>query len=352
MLATQWFSRGAVLATAGACLCVAACGAPTSGTSTLPHTTTTNPIDLEQLDCPSYAVKAIITAIKVTIGGPSDLNATEIVCLARQSGRDVILEIKTVYQQPPNSPELLMVGPDAAGSLAQLQATLSSSGFTSVSGVGDNAASVIETVSGRRAVTLYVQRGGTEFHISMETALPDAMVQRDERTLALALLPQIRSVPVPGQASVNPNDMNAFFAGAYAASLLTVDQLSKDLGKPALPLSANGGRPSYAQGIDVSNAKTVSKDGSVYLALEVYRAASDAAARAFYTSFFSRGATPDPALSGVGDAAVLYPQVNTLYVLAGREIVNVMISGTGVAAADSLGVEKALVADVVPRLQH
>jgi hypothetical protein len=334
---------------------LAACGDTPFATPTpLPHTTTGSAIDLNQLDCPSPTVKAIVTAIRVTIGRPSDLNALEIVCLGRESGRDVILQIKTVYQQPQNAPGLLMIGPDSAGSLAQLQASSTSTGgFTSVSGVGDNAASFIETVSGRRAVTLYVQRGGTEFHISMEFALPDSVLQRDERTLALALLPQIRSAPVPGRASVNPQDLGAFYAGDYAASLVTPAEIAAVLGRPVLPLRSNGGRASYQPGIGVSNATSLAKDGSITFELQVYRGTSAAVARAFLTGFWEvPTTTPNPALAGLGDAAFLDVTGNRLVVLSGRELASISVGGPTMPRDTSLVMEKALAAILVPRLLH
>lgn len=353
MLARQRLVRFAVGLLALACLCVCACGPDKPQPTTPPVKVTSSSIDLDQLDCPSDTVKAIINAIKVSIGGPTALNALEIVCLARTSGMDVVLQVKTVYQQPQNAPDLLMIGPDSAGSLAQLEALSGRSGFSSVSGVGDSAASFIENVSDRRAVTLYVQRGGTEFHISMETDLPDATVQRDERTLALALLPQIRSIPVPSRPSVNPTDLTTFYSGDYAASLATVDEVSTAVGRPALPLSANGGRPGYQPGIDVSNARTVSKDGMLFITLEVYRAADASAARAWLTSYWQMPTTtPNPALAGLGDGAFLDVPGNRLVVLSGRELATISVAGSTSSGAATLAMEKALAVTIVPRLLH
>ncbi len=354
MLSRRMTSGFAVGAVALSVLCVSACGPDKPQPTTPPIKVTGSAIDLDQLDCPSDTVKAIIHAIKVSIGGPTALNALEIVCLARTSGMDVVLQVKTVYQQPQDPTNLLMIGPDPAGSLAQLQATSSSAGgSTSVSGVGDSAASFIENVSGRRAVTLYVQRGGLEFHISMETALPDATVQRYERTLALALLPQIRSVPVPGRASVNPADLSAFYSGAYAASLATPEEITAAVGRPVLPFSANGGRPGYQPGIDVSNAITVTKDGILNITLEVYRAASASAARTWLTSYWQMPTTtPNPTLAGLGDAAFLDVPGNRLVVVSGRELMTISVGGAPSASVNELAMEKTLAATIAPRLLH
>lgn len=353
MLARQRLVRFAVGVLAVSVLCASGCNEKPKPT-TPPIKVTGSSIDLDQLDCPSDTVKAIINAIKVNIGGPTALNAFEIVCLARDSSGDVVLQVKTVYQQPQNTPALLMLGPDSAGSLAQLQASSASSGgFTSVTGVGDAAASVIENVSGRRAVTLYVQRGGTEFHISMEISLPDSVVQKDEETLAKALLPLLPSTPARSTASVNPLDQAAFFAGGYAASLLTPTEITAAMGRPTLPLSANGGKPSYQPGIDVSNATTVTKDGTVFFDLQVYRAGSATAARAFLLSFFEvPTTTPNPQLVGLGDDAFLDVPGMRLLVLSGREIASISIHGSTVSGNDALPMERTLAAAIAPRLLH
>ena len=354
MLGRQGHSRAGFTATALACFWFAACGFTQMQPTPAPNSTTTNPIDLNNLNCPSGTVKAIINVIRVTIGRPNDLNADEIVCLAQETGKDVILQINTRYHHAQRPPNLFMVGPDSAGSLAQLQASSASSGgFTPVGGVGDAAASFVENVSGRRALTLYVQRGGTEFHISMETALPDAVVEGYEKTVALALLPLLPSTPVHSAASVNPLDVSAFYAGDYAASLLKVDEITAALGRPVLPLSANGGKPSYQPGIDISNATTVTKDGSLFFDLQVYRAGSASAAKTFLATFFEvPTTTPNPQVAGLGDGAFLDVPGVRLLVLSGREIASISVHGTTVSGTDALAMEKALALAVVPRLLH
>ncbi len=49
----------------------------------------------------------------------------------------VVLRIKSFTFSDDETPELVMIEPDASGSLAQLEASLGPWAFTSVSGVGD-----------------------------------------------------------------------------------------------------------------------------------------------------------------------------------------------------------------------
>jgi hypothetical protein len=323
-------------------------------------TTVTNPIDLYKLDCPSDTVKAIVSAIEVSVMqsqpyGPGRDDSyvrqrLQVECIGQLSGRDVHLKVS--WLTPPTSPvpDNIFVGPDDSGSLAQLEASLGSGAFTPVGGVGDHAGAAVETQSGTRTVTLYVRRGSTEFHISMQGSLPDIAMQSEEQQIAKLLLPQIPTASTGPTAGPNAAD---FIGGGYAASLITTDQVTTAMGRPALPLTANGGRPAYAPGIDVSNAYTNAKDGSERLDLQVYRARSTSVAQAFLTSFVELPrTTPNPDLSGLGDAAYLEGVTGRLFVLSGREIVSIMVQGQGLSSDAGLRTAKTLAAIVAPKLLH
>jgi hypothetical protein len=331
-----------------------------SPNETVRSTTVTNPIDLYKLDCPSDTVKAIVSAIEITIVGshpygpaPDDSyveQRLQVECIGQLSGRDVHLKVS--WLTPPKSPvpDSIFVGPDDSGNLAQLEASLGSGAFTPVGGVGDHAGTAVETQSGTRTVTLYVQRGSTEFHISIQGSLSDAAVETEERQIATLLLPRIPTGATGTSSGPNVAD---FMGGGYAASLLTVDQLTAAIGRPALPLTANGGRLAYAPGIDVSNAYTNAKDGSERIDLQVYRAPAAAAAQSFLTSFIELPkTTPNPDLTGLGDAAYLESVTGRLYVLSGREIVSIMVQGQGLSSDAGLRTAKALAAVVAPKLLH
>jgi hypothetical protein len=323
-------------------------------------TTVTNPIDLYKLGCPSNTVKAIVSAIEVSViksepYGPGRDDSyvrqrLQVECIGQESGRDVHLKVSWIT--PPTSPvpDSIFVGPDDSGNLAQLEASLRPGSFTPIGGVGDQAAAAVETQSGTRTVTLYVQRGATEFHISMQGSLPDIAMQGEERQIATLLLPQIPAASAGASSGPNVAD---FIGGGYAASLLTVDQLTAAIGRTALPLTANGGRLAYAPGIDVSNAYTNAKDGSERLDLQVYRAPAPAAALTFLTTLIELPkTTPNPDLAGLGDAAYLESVTGVLYVLSGREIVSLRVQGQGLSSGDSLRIAKALAAIVAPGLMH
>jgi hypothetical protein len=331
-----------------------------SPNDTVRVTTVTNPIDLSKLDCPSNTVKAIVSAIEVSVTqsqpyGPGRDDSyvrqrLQVECIGQESGRDV--HLKVTWLTPPTSPvpDNIFVGPDDSGNLVQLEASLGPGSFASVGGVGDQAAAVAETQSGARVITLYVQRGATEFHVSMQGSLPDIAMQGEERQIATLLLPQIPAASAGASSGPNVAD---FIGGGYAASLLTVDQLTAAMGRPALPLTANGGRPAYAPGIDVSNAYTNAKDGSERLDLQVYRASSAAAAQTFLTTLIELPkTTPNPDLAGLGGAAYLETATGVLYVFSGREIVSLRVQGQGISSTDSLRVAKALAAIVAPELLH
>jgi hypothetical protein len=331
-----------------------------SPNETVRSTTVTNPIDLYKLNCPSDTVKAIVSAIEVTIVGshpygpaPDDSyteQRLQVECIGQLSGRDVHLKVS--WLTPPTSPvpDSIFFGPDDSGTIAQLEASLGSGSVTPVGGVGDHAAAAVETQSDRRTVTLYVQRGSTEFHVSMQGSLSDAAMEMEERQIATLLLPQIPTASAGATSGPNAAD---FIGGGYAASLITTDQVTTAMGRPALPLTANGGRPAYAPGIDVSNAYTNAKDGSERLDLQVYRARSTSAAQAFLTSFVELPkTTPNPDLTGLGDAAYLESVTGRLFVLSGREIVSIMVQGQGLTSDAGLRTAKTLAAIVAPKLLH
>jgi hypothetical protein len=355
--------RGAARLTAVglATLVVSACG-PSNVTETTTRTTVvTNPIDLRKLDCPSDTVKAIIAAVKTTVtaefasqGSHGGGEFIDVICIGSQSGSDVILDIKYTKQASqasgPDPTSTFMVGPDDSGNLAQLEATLGPAGFTAVSGVGTSAASVVENVDNVRTITLYVQQGATEFHISVQSTRPDVSMQNEEKGVALLLLPQLPAKATPGAAtpSVDPNDMTAFIQGDYAATLLTEKELTATLKTPVLPLIKNGGRNNYGPGIDVSNAATHAQDGSGFVQISVYRAATSAAARQYFDSYYGPEINAKNSIDGLGDAAFVEPSSNRVFVLRGREIAQVDVSGGG--TPDLVANEKALAALIAPRL--
>lgn len=331
-----------------------------SPNETVRVTTVTNPIDLHKLDCPSNTVKAIVSAIEVSVmqsrpygSGRDDSyvrQRLQVECIGQESGRDV--HLKVTWLTPPTSPvpDNIFVGADDSGNLAQLEASLGPGSFTSVGGVGDQAAAVAETQSGARVITLYVQRGATEFHISMQGSLSDIAMQGEERQIATLLLPQIPAATAGASSGPNVAD---FIGGRYAASLVTVDQLNAAMGRPALPLTANGGRAAYAPGIDISDAYTNAKGGSERVDLQVYRASTPAGAQTFLTTLIELPkTTPNPDLAGLGDAAYLETVTGVLYVLSGREIVSLRVQGQGLSPGDSLRTARALAAIVAPELMH
>jgi hypothetical protein len=345
-----------------ATLAVSACG-PNKVTETTTRTTVlTNPIDLRKLDCPSDTVKVIIAAVKQTVtaefasqGSQGGGEFLDVICIGRQSGSDVILDIKYTRQASgqvsgPDATSTFMVGPDASGNLAQLEATLGPGGFTAVSGVGSSAASVVENVDNIRTITLYVQQGAAEFHISVQSTRPDASMQNEEKGVALLLLPQLPPEATPGAAtpSVDPNDITAFIQGDYAATLLTDKELTATLKTPVLPLISNGGRNNYAPGIDVSNATTHAQNGSGFVQISVFRAATGAAAHQYFDSIYGPEINTKNSIEGLGDAAFVEPSSNRVFVLRGREIAQVDVSGGG--TPELVGNEKALAALIAPRL--
>jgi hypothetical protein len=361
-------------------LSVPACGGVVEYSTTTNRTTpVTSPIDLYKLDCPSGTVKAIVTAITVTIKEMNDENnrnttdvrqRVQVICIGRGvSGSDLYLKIETLF--PTNSGQAVnttntgdfspfdpfgdfYIGPDDTGSLAQLEASLGPGGFTPVNGVGDAAASVVETLSGHRTVTLYVRAGTIEFHISLQQSTPDALIQEEERRIAMRLVPQL-ATPAASTASgsAQPDTIGNFINGVYAASLLTTDEVSAALGRPVLPLTENGGRLAYSPGIDVSNAYTNAKDGSERLDIQVYRATDAAAARTFMTKYLQLpNVTPDPAFAGLGDVAYFETASGKLYVLSGREIVGIAVQGHGPSPTDIVAATKHVAAIIAPRLRH
>jgi hypothetical protein len=366
-----------LLTVALASLSVSACGGDSVDFSTTTNKVTpiSDPVDLKELNCPSGTVKAIITAITVTIteSHPDFNNVTtatqqriQVICIGRGvSGRDLYLKIATLFPAKsgqsssatkPDDPfpsGNFYIGPDDTGSLAQLEASLGPGGFTPVNGVGDAAASVVETLDSQRTVTLYVRAGTVEFHLSLQQSAPDTTIQEEERQIATLLIPHLVTPPPAASASAQPDTIGNFINGAYATQLISTDEVTAALGRLALPLTENGGRLAYSPGIDVSNALTNAKDGSEQLTIQVYRAGDAAAARTFLRTFIQLPhVTPDPAFAGLGDVAYFETVSGTLYVLSGREIVAIKVQGQGLSATDSVNASKHVAAIIAPRLRH
>jgi hypothetical protein len=289
----RWLTVGVVALTVVAC---APTPGPTEGTITKRQTTKTDPIDLKKLDCPSGTVKAVVQLVRTVLIEQMSLDSVpqegidslEVVCIGQKSGKEIVLQIKSYEQNTPESrpPDIFMLGPDNTNNVAQLEASLGPGGFTAVSGIGDSAASVVETVDSRRTVTLYVQQGNGAFHVSMQRSISDSVVQSEEKKIAayvlanLATTSQTTTTTTPTSGG---GGISAYVNGDYSAGLLTADQLANVFGRPMLALSANGGGAGYAPGIDISNASTFAKDGSAQLDLKI-RATSAAAAKTYLST--------------------------------------------------------------------
>jgi hypothetical protein len=353
--------RAGWLAVGVVALAVSACSPTPSdkeATITSRQTTKTDPIDLKKLDCPSGSVKAVVQLVRTVLieemnnenVPAAKIDSLEVVCIGQKSGQDVVLEIKSyTISSPGKQPDIFMLGPDNAKGVDQLEAALGPGGFTAVAGVGDNAASVVETTDSRRTVTLYVQSGDVAFHVSMQVGISDALAQKQEKKIATAVLANLATTSQTTTTSATRDTFGAYINGDYAAGLLTTDQLTTAFGRPMLALSANGGRPGYAPGIDISNASTFAKDGSAQLDLRIFRATSADAAKTYLSTMIAFAKeTPDPQFAGLGDAT--HNDSSGLYVLSGREIANIRVQR--LANGDALKVEKAIAALIAPKLQH
>lgn len=113
-------------------------------------------------------------------------------------------------------------------------------------------------------------------------------------------------LPTPG-AAPSPTDVQS---GTYAAGLLTAKALTSIFGTTFPAPSANGGRLSYQEGIDTSNARSTGAE--LDLEYTVYVGHSAAATTAFWRSQLRS----QPAVDGPWRAAFWYDEIATLYVYA------------------------------------
>jgi hypothetical protein len=143
--------------------------------------------------------------------------------------------------------------------------------------------------------------------------------------------------------------LQAFLQGDYAAGLVTSAELTAALGRPADPPSSNGGRQRYQPGIDVSNARAQSHDGSLIVQYGIYRGTDVPTAKAFY---LLNAAVSTP-VAGIGDAAQVITSGNHfLQVLRGREVLQISVLDTSNAlpAAQLDTMARQVAADIVPGL--
>jgi len=130
------------------------------------------------------------------------------------------------------------------------------------------------------------------------------------------------AVPSPTQAGAQSD----FRSGAYAAGLVTADELTAALGEPIPAPEANGGKVEFAPGIDVSNAAATTTSGDIYVQYSVFRG-RDASSTAAYWHLYD----PEPQVTGLGDQARAHilsagTPYFELYVLKGNQVLRLQLS--------------------------
>ncbi len=349
--------RRATVAALALSVVVAGCGLDTVSTSTNASSTVSNARLLwPELHCDGPGDVLIQYDITITYQGwffwqPTGSDQKQsftLKCIRNQSpGPQLRYVVTRSTASHGDEQAQLVVGPDTPADVDQTIAQ-QGSGFTPQKGLGDTAGYVVETLDSVRTNTLYVVAQGTAFDISIQASGTDHDIRDAERQVAEPMVKQLPpSSASASPAPVNPADPAAFVGGDYTAGLLTAEEIASAVGRPVLPLDPNGGRSGFAPGVDVSNAQTTSKDGTVNVALQVYRLATPAAARHYYDTLYGPEITPQETIPALGDSAFLEPVSGLVVVLRGREIATLRVGGSSV---DSVAAEKTLAARVVPRL--